>query len=154
MIYYRYKEQRTINQYQEEKTMIKVAGVTFENRQETLSQLVGMNRSIITVDLVYTTFNNEFAIKLVENSTGREIGWIPKTELYKFVSCNVHQMTGFVNYYNNIYYVRLSEQLAPSREDYERMCQLCTVYGCGLPAFDVRAYAQVFANTNYHINYR
>lgn len=134
--------------------MIKVAGVTFENRQETLAQLVGMNRSIITVDLIYTTFNNEFAIKLVENTTGREIGWIPKTELYKFTACNIRQMTGFIGYYNDTYYVRLSEQLAPSREDYERMCQLCTRYGYGMPAFDVRAYLPIFANTNYNITYR
>ena len=134
--------------------MIKVAGVTFENRQETLKELVMMNRSIITVNLVYTTFNNEFAIKLVEDVTGKEIGWIPRTELHKFVSCNIHQMTGFIGYYNNTYYVKLSTQLAPSREDYERMCQLCTRYGYGMPAFDVRAYLPIFANTNYNINYR
>ena len=134
--------------------MIKVAGVTFENRQKTLKELVGMNRSIITVDLIYTTFNNEFAIKLVENSTGREIGWIPKTELHKFTSCNIRQMTGFINCYNDTYYVRLSKQLAPSREDYERMYQLCTRYSYGMPAYDVRAYLPIFANTNYNINYR
>ena len=134
--------------------MIKVAGVTFEGRQKTLKELVMINRSIITVDLVYTTFNNEFAIKLVENSTGSEIGWIPKTELYKFTACNIRQMTGFIGYYNNTYYVRLSEQLAPSREDYERMCQLCTRYGYGMPAYDVRAYMPIFANQRYNINYR
>ena len=133
--------------------MIKVAGVTFENRQETLKELVMMNRSIITVDLVYTKFNNEFAIKLVEDVTGKEIGWIPRAELHKFVSCNIHQMTGFIGYYNN-YYVRLSEQLAPSREDYNKMYQLCTRYGYSMPAFDVRAYLPIFANTNYNINYR
>ena len=133
--------------------MMKVAGVTFENRQKTLNELVGMNRSIITVDLIYTQFNGEFAIKLVENTTGREICWIPKTELYKFTACNIRQMTGFIGYYNNTYYIRLSEQLAPSREDYERMCKLCTRYGYGMPAYDVRAYLQIFSNTNYNINY-
>ena len=134
--------------------MLKVAGVTFENRQEVLKELVGMNRSIITVDLIYTTFNGEFAIKLVENTAGREIGWIPRTELHKFVSCNIHQMTGFIGYYNNTYYVKLSTQLAPSRDDYSRMCQLCTRYGYSMPAFDVRAYLPIFANQNYNINYR
>ena len=134
--------------------MIKVAGVTFENRQETLKELVGINRSIITVDLIYTQFNGEFAIKLVENTTGKEIGWIPRSELYKFTSCNIRQMTGFIGYYNNTYYVRLSEQLAPSRDDYERMYQLCTRYGYSMPAFDVRAYLPIFANQRYNINYR
>lgn len=134
--------------------MIKVAGVTFENRQNTLAQLVGMNRGIITVDLVYTTFNNEFAIKLVENTTGREIGWIPRCELYKFASCNIRQMTGFIGYYNNMCYCKLSAQLAPSRDDYARMCQLCASYGYGMPAYDVRAYLPIFANQRYSINYR
>lgn len=134
--------------------MMKVAGVTFENRQETLKELVGINRSIITVNLVYTTFNGEFAIKLVENTTVREIGWIPRSELYKFTACNIRQMTGFIGYYNNTYYVRLSEQLAPSRDDYYKMYQLCTKYGYGMPAYDVRAYMPIFANTNYNINYR
>lgn len=134
--------------------MIKVAGVTFEGRQKTLKELVMINRSIITVNLIYTTFNGEFAIKLVENTTGKEIGWIPRSELHKFVSCNIHQMTGFINCYNDTYYVRLSEQLAPSREDYNKMYQLCTRYGYSMPAFDVRAYLPIFANTNYNISYR
>ena len=134
--------------------MIKVAGVTFEGRQKTLKELVMINRSIITVDLVYTTFNNEFAIQLVENSTGREIGWIPRTELHKFTSCNIRQMTGFIGYYNDTYYVRLSEQLAPSREDYDKMYQLCTRYGYSMPAFDVRAYLPIFSNQRYNINYK
>lgn len=133
--------------------MIKVAGVTFEGRQKTLKELVMINRSIITVNLIYTTFNGEFAIKLVEDVTGKEIGWIPRTELHKFVSCNIHQMTGFIGYYNT-YYVRLSEQLAPSRDDYDKMYQLCTKYGYGMPAYDVRAYLPIFANQRYNINYR
>ena len=134
--------------------MIKVAGVTFENRQETLKELVEINRSIITVNLIYTTFNGEFAIKLVEDVTGKEIGWITKTELYRFTSCNIRQMTGFIGYYNNTYYVKLSTQLAPSLDDYDKMYQLCTRYGYGMPAFDVRAYLPIFANQCYNITYR
>ena len=131
--------------------MIKVAGVTFEGRQNTLNELVMMNRSIITVDLVYTTFNNEFAIKLVENSTGREIGWIPRSELYRFISCNIRQMTGFIGYYNNIYFVRVDWQQAPSYPAYVQMYNYCTRNGCAMPAFDVRAYAGILATNNLYV---
>ena len=125
--------------------MIKVAGVTFENRQETLAMLVSMNRNIITVDLVYTTFNGEFAIKLVENSTGREIGWIPRSELYRFTNCNIRQMTGFVGYYNGIYFVKLDLQQTPSQQQWSYVCDYCRRNGYGYPAFDVRAYAGILA---------
>ena len=120
--------------------MMKVAGVTFEDRQTTLAQLVGMNRNIITVDLVYTTFNGEFAIKLVENSTGREIGWIPRSELYRFKACNIRQMTGFIGYYNDIYFVKLDWQQTPSSQQWSYVCDYCRQNRYGYTAFDVRAF--------------
>lgn len=128
--------------------MLKVAGVTFENRQTTLAMLASMNRNIITVDLVYTTFNGEFAIKLIENSTGREIGWIPRTELHRFVSCNIRQMTGFIGYYNNIYFVRVDWQQSPTYPEYAQMYNYCARNGYAMPAFDVRAYAGILATNN------
>lgn len=123
--------------------MIKVAGVTFENRQDTLAMLVSMNRNIITVDLFYTTFNGEFAIKLIENSTGLEIGWIPRSELHRFISCNIRQMTGFVGYYNGVYFVKLDWQQAPSCQQWSYVCDYCIRNGYGYPAFDVRAFGFV-----------
>ena len=131
--------------------MIKVAGVTFEGRQETLVMLVSMNRRIITVDLVYTTFNGEFAIKLVENSTGLEIGWIPRTELHRFISCNIRQMTGFIGYYNGIYFARVDWQQAPSYQSYVQMYNYCTRNGYAMPVFDTRAYACIFATNTLYV---
>lgn len=128
---------------------IRVAGVTFEGRQQTLSSLLQMNRNIITVDLIYTEFNGEFAIKLVENSTHREIGWIPRSELYRFVSCNIRQMTGFVGCYNDIYFVKLDWQQAPSKNQWSYVCDYCRQHGYGYPAFDVRAFG--FVNTYYYM---
>ena len=131
--------------------MIKVAGVTCENRQTTLARLESMNRNIITVDLVYTTFNGEFAIKLVENSTGLEIGWIPRSELYRFISCNIRQMTGFIGYYNGIYYARGDWQQAPTYQAYVQMYNYCTRNGYAMPAFDARAYAGILATNNLYV---
>ena len=131
--------------------MIKVAGVTFEGRQNTLNELVMMNRSIITVNLIYTTFNGEFAIKLVENSTGRDIGWIPRAELYRFISCNIRQMTGFIGYYNNIYFVRVDLQQAPSYQAYVQMYNYCTRNGYSMPAFDARAYTGILATNHLYV---
>lgn len=128
--------------------MLKVSGVKFENRQTTLAMLASMNRNIITVDLVYTTFNGEFAIKLVENSTGLEIGWIPRAELHRFVSCNIRQMTGFIGYYNGIYYARVDWQQAPSYHAYAQMYNYCARNGYAMPAFDARAYAGILATNN------
>ena len=131
--------------------MIKVAGVTFEGRQNTLNELVMMNRSIITVNLIYTTFDGEFAIKLVEDVTGKEIGWIPRTELHRFISCNIRQMTGFIGYYNGVYYVRVDWQQAPTYQAYVQMYNYCTRNGYAMPAFDVRAYAGILATNHLYV---
>ena len=128
--------------------MMKVAGVTFEGRQQTLAMLASMNRSIITVDLVYTTFNGEFAIKLVENITQREIGWIPRSELYRFTACNIKQMTGFVGCYNGIYFVKLDCQQAPSYQQWSYVCDYCRRNGYAMPAVDVRAYYCILETNN------
>lgn len=131
--------------------MMKVAGVTFDNRQTTLAMLLSMNRNIITVDLVYTTFQGEFAIKLVENSTGCDIGWIPRTELHRFVGCNIRQMTGFIGYYNNIYFVRLDWQQVPSYQAYVQMYNYCTRNGYTMPAFDARAYDGILSTNHLYV---
>ena len=52
----------------------KLAGVTFDNnledggrnRQEILAEFMNSNRHIFTADLIYTTYNGEFAIKVRE----------------------------------------------------------------------------------------
>lgn len=137
--------------------MTKVSGVTFnnedgKNRQQVLAELVAANRQIITVDLVYTTFNGEFAIQLVENTTRQTIGWVAKTELYKFTSCNIRQMTGFIGFYNGTYYTRLDMQQAPSYQDYVSMYRYCSQNGYAMPAYDVRAYA-ICANILTYYNY-
>ena len=130
--------------------MMKIAGVTFKNekedggnsRQEILRNLVMSGKSIITVDLVETTFNGEYAVKCIEHSTRQMIGWIPKTEL-----ANVRhlQMTGFIDHSRVGYSVRLDNQKAPSQRQYYAVKHICEKNGVAMPAYDIRAYVTVFA---------
>lgn len=130
--------------------MMRVAGVTFKNekedggasRQEILRDLVMAGRAIITVDLVETTFNGEYAVKCIEHSTRQMIGWIPKTEL---ANVKHSQMTGFIDHSRIGYSVRLDEQKAPSQKQYYAVKHICEKNGVMMPAYDIRAYVTVFA---------
>lgn len=130
--------------------MMRVAGVTFKNekedggnsRQEILRNLVMAGRAIITVDLVETTFNGEYAVKCIEHSTRQMIGWIPKTEL---ANVKHSQMTGFIDHSRIGYSVRLDEQKAPSQKQYYAVKHICEKNGVMMPAYDIRAYVTVFA---------
>lgn len=130
--------------------MLRIAGVTFKNekedggasRQEILRNLVMAGRAIITVDLVETTFNGEYAVKCIEHSTRQMIGWIPKTEL---ASVRRLQMTGFIDHSRIGYSVRLDEQKAPSQKQYYAVKHICEKNGVMMPAYDIRAYVTVFA---------
>lgn len=130
----------------------KVAGVTFKNeeqdggksRQEILVELVYLNRSIITVDLIYTKYKNEFAIKVREHATKQIIGWVPKISLDKFADKKIKQMTGFISYHGS-WCVKLTEQEAPTHKQYAYMKHLCEERGYAMPAYDKRAYNNIFA---------
>ena len=132
---------------------IKLAGVTFsndekdggENRQDILAMLMNQNRNVFTADLLYTKYNNEFAIKVKEHATGKVIGWIPKTELETFRYTKVKQMTGFIECHHNKFCVRLDKQQPPTSKSYAYMKYICESCGWAMPAYDRRAYAGVFA---------
>lgn len=127
----------------------RIAGVTFnnevedggKNRQEILKELCLTRGNIITVDLKYTTYNGEPAIKCIEHTTRQVIGWIPKTDI---ANMQHHQMTGFIDHSKKGYSVRLDEQIAPSRAQYHTVKQVCAKNGMVMPAYDRRAYTQIF----------
>jgi hypothetical protein len=129
----------------------KLAGVTFNNaeedggrsRQQILEELVKAGRQIFTADLIYTSYKDEFAIKVREHATKQIVGWIPRDDLYMFADKKIKQMTGFINYYG-VYCVRLEEQQAPTHEQYAYMKDLCGQNNWGMPAYDRRAYANIF----------
>lgn len=128
----------------------RIAGVTFNNeaedggvnRQKILNALANSGRQIITVDLKRTQYNGELAIKCIEHTTRQVIGWIPKSDIDKITHS---QMTGFIDYGKHGYSVRLDWQHAPTAKQYHYVKSLCTKHGIELPAYDIRAYAYVFA---------
>lgn len=134
----------------------KIAGVTFandpvdggRNRQEILAELY-KNGRIITVNLRRTTFNNpetgvvEPAIKCVERNTKQVIGYIPRTDIEKMDG--VRQLTGFINFIRDGYSVELTEQQAPSTDQYATAKRYCDQHQRPIPAYDSRALGQVFA---------
>jgi len=129
--------------------MIKMAGVKFNNddgesRQEILSNLFNINLGgIITVDLIETEFEGEYAIKCVEHNSRKVIGWIPKTELKNEILSS--QMTGFIRRTSYGHNVQLSVIKKPTSAQYHYAKALCGRNKKPMPAYDARAYAFIFA---------
>lgn len=131
---------------------IKVAGVTFanengESRQDILAGLA--EQGIITVNLEYTSFEGEPAIKCHEKTTGKVIGWIPKKNIEEVTACKIKQFTGFINFFKmkdgvGRYCAELCAQEKPTAKQYAKMIHLCKEQGIPMPAYDRRAYRKVF----------
>lgn len=131
------------------KSMFKVAGVKFSNedgesRQEILANLAKINLGgIITVDLIETEFEGEYAIKCVEHNSRKVIGWIPKTELKNETLSS--QMTGFIRKTSYGQNVQLTVIKKPTSAQYHYAKALCSRNKKPMPAYDARAYAFIFA---------
>ena len=135
----------------------KVAGVMFMNasenggksRQEILQELCNTKGCIITVDLKHVAFHNpetnenEPAIQCIEHATKHLIGWIPRTDIAMMNGCR--QMTGFIRLSKKRYSVQLEEQIAPSPAQYRMVKEFCQKHNMQMPAYDRRAYTQIFA---------
>lgn len=134
------------------KTMVRVAGVTFNNdngvsRQNIIRSLQG-EHGIITCDLIETVYHNpetgedEKAIEVREHVSKQMLGYIPRKELDNENLDN--QMTGFIRFYKGTWSVQLDTIKRPSPKQYAYVKSLCTKYRKAMPAYDVRAYAYMF----------
>lgn len=129
------------------KTFLKVAGVQFANedgqsRQEIIKTLKKSTCGIITVDLVETTFEGEYAIKCIEHNSRKLIGWIPKAELKSELLSS--QMTGFIRVGEYGASIQLDVIKKPSQAQYHAVKMICSKAKKQMPAYDIRAYAYVF----------
>lgn len=117
----------------------KVAGVTFENRQETLKSLqkTGEWRKI---NLIYTTFNNAPAIKVKDQQSGEILGWIPKKNIQEIMKYKITKMTGWIGMYENTYYCCLFVPVKPTRTQYYKVKELCQKNNRPMPIYDIRPY--------------
>lgn len=128
-----------------EKRDIKVVGVTFNNedgesRQEILRALRKSNRRIVDLDLIYTEFEGEPAIKVRERSTKKIIGWMPRTEVVEIMKAKIKHTIGFITKYEETECVKITKPEFPTNVEYHRMKAMCAKKGVEMPAYDKRAY--------------
>lgn len=127
---------------------IKVVGVTFNNdavdggesRQEILRALRKSNRRIVDLDLIYTEFNGEPAIKVRERSTKKIIGWMPKDAVAEIMADKIKRTIGFITKYEGTEYIKIAKPEFPTNVEYHRMKAMCAKKGVEMPAYDKRAY--------------
>ncbi len=149
----------TPNQFQQNLTMpeqvnntdkdLYVAGVTFNNdngesRQEILCKLP----KYVNVRLVHTTFTRdngsvEPAIQVWEESTGKQLGFIPKNRIQQMP--NMHKMVGVVRCYKDKWSCHLKPQEEPSAKLYHAVKTICKQHQLPMPVYDKQALSDFMA---------
>lgn len=127
---------------------LKLAGVTFNNdaedggesRQAILRELRKSGRRIVDLDLIYTTFDGEPAIKVRERSTKKIVGWIQKTMVADVMARKIKHTIGFISDWNDIECVKITKPERPTNVEYHRMKAMAGKIGMIMPAYDKRAY--------------
>lgn len=128
-------------------TITKVAGVTYEGRQELLKSLQDVCEWRI-MDLIRTQYAGQPAIQVRDRVTGAIVGWIPKSDIDKVIQMNLSTMTGWIGHYHGIYYCQLFETVPPTYEQYQEAEGIYQMIGKPFPGFDMRAC--IFAIEVYH----
>lgn len=126
----------------------KIVGVTFnndvedggENRQTILKALRKSNRRIVDLDLIYTTFQGEPAIKVRERSTKKIVGWIPRDMVEEVMNNKIKHTVGFITKFEGTECIKLTKPEYPTNVQYHRMKKMCENRNVEMPAYDKRAY--------------
>ena len=118
--------------------LTRVAGVSFDGRQEILESLSKIDPWRM-MRLIYTTYNGETAIQVLDISTQKNIGWIPKSDILLVMQTGLYVLTGCI-YSGKSYYVRLYIPIPPSLEQYKKGNELCIALRRPIPIYDIRPY--------------
>ena len=130
----------------------KIVGVTFdndaidggENRQTILKSFLKNNIHIISLDLIYTTYNGEKAIKVREKTTKQIVGWIPRSKVDDIMSKKIKHTVGFISTMIDkgeiIACLKIDKPKRPTNVEYHRMKKMCENRHIAMPAYDIRAY--------------
>ncbi len=130
---------------------IPVRGVTYSNdpedggrpRQGILANIAARGSIYVTVDLNYTTYDGQPAIKVQDHVSRNTIGWIPKERIADVTEQRLTQLTGILYLSKKgIYSVTLDKQIRPDHETYAAMRLVCRQNGISMPAYDMRAYRE------------
>ncbi len=124
----------------------KVVGVSFEDRQETIKNLMNDSR-IRSVTLIHTTYTDENgvtepAIQVKDYNTKKVLGWISKSDLNRYEG--IYQMTAELGEFNGTYYSYLYMPKAPTPKQYRVVKRYCSEHGISMPLYDELAYEDIF----------
>ena len=121
---------------------MKLAGVTFDERQTVLATMYKRPGHIAIVNIIETQYEGERAVKCVEEITGTHVGWIPKAELASHPAFD-SKMKIRIGYYKGKYYAEIEAVQPPSSNMYFSVKRICKEKHTMVPAYDKEAYLAV-----------
>lgn len=118
----------------------RIAGVTFANDDgESRQDIIASLPAFITCELIPTYYDNQFAIKVREETTKKIIGWIPKENLDSNLA-KYRILTGTVEKTKNTWHVVAYPAIEPTVKQCKLVKLVCDVMRIPKPAYDKRAY--------------
>ena len=94
----------------------KLAGVTFESRQELLEKIYNNKNRFIKCILNRTMYNGEPAIQVIEESSALQIGWIAKVDVPKLYNLPCNFIHGEIGKYMNTWFCELYSPIMDRRK--------------------------------------
>jgi hypothetical protein len=91
--------------------MYKTAGVTFESRQQILEDIYNKSGPFIRAWLEKTTYDSEPAIKVLEQSSGLQIGWIAKVDVPELYDKPCQEIFGEIGNFEGRWYCKLKSPI-------------------------------------------
>lgn len=127
---------------------LNVAGVTFKNddgteRQDILKVLYGLPAHITIAQLIETTYDGERAVKVIDEKSKMNIGWIKKTDLKNHPTLP-EKMTATIDFYQDKFFAVLDEYQQPSQKLYHAVKDIWTEKKLSKPAvYEARVYRYI-----------
>jgi hypothetical protein len=122
---------------------MKLAGVTFENRQTVLSIIYNHVPGRTSIVQMYeTTYDGKRAVQCIELRSGVCVGWVPASELASHPTFP-ENMRIRVSMYKGTYYAVIEETKAPTPNMYHTVKKICAATNRPLPPYDEICYRAV-----------
>lgn len=122
---------------------MKLAGVTFENRQMVLGIIYNHVPGRTSIVQMYeTTYDGKRAVQCIEKRSGVCVGWVPASELANHPTFP-ETMRIRVSMYKNTYYAVIEETKAPTPNMYHAVKRICATTGQQMPPYDEVCYKAI-----------
>ena len=93
----------------------KLAGVTFESRQQILEKIYNSKGPLIKCFLNRTTYDGSPAIQVIEENSALQVGWIAKVDIPKLYSKNCQVIHGRISHYMDKWFCELYNPIFDNR---------------------------------------